>query len=216
MDDEADDGERTSRKPGHDERCGQSGFGMLTRTRSMRLRHVECTAKPREPGPGCGSAGRGRARFGDACRTFGRTSVKGTMKLNGRSRFARTYGRGRRRGGGLLRSRRPRGRDIAPVKRRPHGRKVLHRGVSAEWGVAGSGANLLCRRGSSASSDREEGSRNEKSVTPSGDAALPRGGCGGERSVGAMPGVDVGSRGAASGAGHARPEKASLDSRGHV
>ena len=134
MDDEADDGERTSRKPGHDERCGQSGFGMLTRTRSMRLRHVECTAKPREPGPGCGSAGRGRARFGDACRTFGRTSVKGTMKLNGRSRFARTYGRGRRRGGGLLRSRRPRGRDIAPVKRRPHGRKVLHRGVSAEWG----------------------------------------------------------------------------------
>jgi hypothetical protein len=146
MDDEADDGERTSRKPGHDERCGQSGSGMLTRTRSMRLRHVECTAKPREPGPGCGSAGRGRARFGDACRTFGRTSVKGTMKLNGRSRFARTYGRGRRRGGGLLRSRRPRGRAIAPVKRRPHGRKVLHRGVSAENGaVAGSGANLQAR-----------------------------------------------------------------------
>ena len=145
MDDEADDGERTSRKPGHDERCGQSGFGMLTRTRSMRLRHVECTAKPREPGPGCGSAGRGRARFGDACRTFGRTSVKGTMKLNGRSRFARTYGRGRRRGGGLLRSRRPRGRDIAPVKRRPHGRKVLHRGVFAEWRGRRSGTIFQAR-----------------------------------------------------------------------
>ena len=214
MDDEADDGERTSRKPGHDERCGQSGFGMLTPTRSMRLRHVECTAKPREPGPGCGSAGRGRARFGDACRTFGRTSVKGTMKLNGRSRFARTYGRGRRRGGGLLRSRRPRGRDIAPVKRRPHGRKVLHRGVSAKWG----GGRVGRKFAGAARLPRqiEKKARNEKSVTPSGDAALPRGGWGGERSVGAMPGVDVGSRGAASGAGHARPEKASRDSRGHV
>jgi len=54
------------------------------------------------------------------------------------------------------------------------------------------------------------------SVIPSGDARpMPRGG-GGERSVGAMPGVDVGTRGTASNACHARLETASRDPRRRI